>query len=33
MAAALGALLVYAMALIENLMLRRMGVQRVGLQR
>jgi NitT/TauT family transport system permease protein len=33
MAAALGALLVYAMALIENLVLRRMGVQRVGLQR
>jgi NitT/TauT family transport system permease protein len=33
MAAALGALLVYAMALIEALVLRRMGVQRVGVQR
>ncbi len=33
MAAALGALLVYAMALIESLVLRRMGVQRVGGQR
>jgi len=32
MAAALGALLVYAMALIEALVLRRMGVQRVGVQ-
>jgi NitT/TauT family transport system permease protein len=33
MAAALGALLVYAMALIEALVLRRMGVQPVGIQR